>query len=980
MTTNSYQAVYQSWQVDPLAFWAQAANDVQWDEPWTEVLDDTNIPFYRWFSGGKLNSCYNALDYHVENGRADQAALIYDSPVTDTIKKYSYREMRDEVARLAGVLTQNGVTKGDRVIVYMPMVPEAVMAMLACARIGAIHSVVFGGFAANELATRIDDAKPKLIMSASCGIEVKRIIKYKPLLDKAIELAQFKPEKCLILQRPQVTATLVDGRDLDWQKALEAAEAVPCVSVAATDPLYILYTSGTTGVPKGVVRDNGGHLVALKWSMKNIFNVEPGDVYWAASDVGWVVGHSYIVYAPLFHGCTTILYEGKPVRTPDPGAFWRVIAEHKVKVLFTAPTALRAIRRDDPNGEFIRKYNLEHFRALFLAGERCDPPTLNWAQEQLGVPLIDHWWQTESGWPIAANPLGIEMLPIKPGSAAVPMAGYDVRVLSFDDKELGADEVGTIVIKLPLPPGCLPTLWNNDERFQDSYLSYVEGYYLTSDAGFKDKDGYLSIMGRTDDIINVAGHRLSTGGIEEVLAAHVDVAECTVIGVKDDLKGEIPVGLAVLKAGVTRDHAEIVDELVQMVRDQIGPVASFKTAAIVPRLPKTRSGKMLRGTIKSIADNTPYRMPATIENPDVLEEVEETMTELGYGEAALATENDTQTIKNFRALVVTETEPKQFARKIETRSVDDLPAGDLLIHVHYSSLNYKDALSASGNRGVTRNYPHTPGIDAAGVVAASDSDAFAVGDEVVVIGYDLGMNTSGGFGEYIRVPHDWVVKLPSTLTAREVMIYGTAGFTAAMCVDKIVAHGVKPDDGEILVTGSTGGVGSFAVALLAKMGYSVVAATGKIETAGDYLRGLGAESLISRADATDESGRPLLRGRWAGVVDSVGGDMLASALKATKQNAAVAICGLAASADLPTTVLPFILRGVTMYGVDSVQIPIKERQRIWQLIADRWKLDALEDLAREVTLDDIEPEIARILKGGQTGRVLVNLLSSKTTK
>ena len=631
--TGSYQAVYQSWQDDPQGFWAEAAGDVQWYEPWTTVLDDSRPPFYRWFQGAQLNSCYNALDYHVENGRSDQPALIYDSPVTDTVHHYSYREMRDEVARLAGVLAQNGVQKGDRVVIYMPMVPEAVMAMLACARIGAIHSVVFGGFAAKELATRIDDAKPRLIMSASCGIEVKRIVEYKQLLDKAIELAQSKPEKCLILQRPQATATLVDGRDLDWQEALQTAEAVPCAPVAATDPLYILYTSGTTGMPKGVVRDNGGHLVALKWSMEHIFDVEPGDVYWAASDVGWVVGHSYIVYAPLFHGCTTVLYEGKPVGTPDPGAFWRVIDQHNVGVLFTAPTALRAIKREDPEGDFIKQYDLDHFRALFLAGERCDPPTLEWAQEKLGVPLIDHWWQTETGWPIAANPIGIEMLPIKPGSVAVPMPGYDVRILLPSGEEAAVNEVGTVLIKLPLPPGCLPTLWNDDERYKNSYLSYADGYYLTGDAGFKDEDGYLSIMGRVDDIINVAGHRLSTGRMEEVLAAHPDVAECAVIGVKDELKGEVPVGLAVLKTGAARDPDEVVGELVQMVRDQIGPVAALKSAAIVTRLPKTRSGKILRGTIKRIADNTPYRMPATIDDPAILEEMEEVMTGLGYGKA-----------------------------------------------------------------------------------------------------------------------------------------------------------------------------------------------------------------------------------------------------------------------------------------------------------------------------------------------------------
>jgi propionyl-CoA synthetase len=555
--------------------------------------------------------------------------LIYDSPVTSTIKTYTYSQLLAEVASFAGVLTVQGIAKGDRVIIYMPMVPEAVVAMLACARIGAIHSVVFGGFAAKELATRIDDARPKLMVSASCGIEINRVIPYKPLLDKAIELANHKPERCLILQRPQEPASLIPGRDLDWAEALAAAEPVGCTPVAATDPLYILYTSGTTGIPKGVVRDNGGHLVALKWSLKHIYGVEPGEVYWAASDVGWVVGHSYIVYAPLFHGCTTILYEGKPVGTPDPGAFWRVISQHGVSVLFTAPTAFRAIKREDPRGEHIRRYDLSRFRTLFLAGERCDPDTLRWAQDQLGVPVIDHWWQTETGWPISANPLGLEMLPVKPGSATKPMPGYDVRVLN-EQQEVPDGQIGTIVIKLPLPPGCLPTLWQNEAGFQRSYLSAFPGYYLTADAGYKDEDGYLWIMSRTDDIINVAGHRLSTGAIEEVLASHPDVAECAVIGAADEIKGELPVGTIVLKAGVDRPHAEIVRELIQMVRDRIGPVASFKMATVVKRLPKTRSGKILRGTMKKIADGQEYRAPATIDDPVILEEITLAFEEIGY--------------------------------------------------------------------------------------------------------------------------------------------------------------------------------------------------------------------------------------------------------------------------------------------------------------------------------------------------------------
>jgi propionyl-CoA synthetase len=634
--SGEYKQTYDAWKADPEGFWADAAGTIDWFKKWDQVLDASNDPIYRWFAGAEVNTSYNALDRHVESGRADQFALIYDSPVTNTIKKYTYRALRDEVARFAGALRGQGVEKGDRVIIYMPMVPEAVIAMLACARIGAIHSVVFGGFAAKELATRINDAKPKLIVSASCGIEISRVIQYKPLLDKAIELSepQARPERCIILQRPQAEATMIDGRDADWQDLMATAEPADPVAVAATDPLYILYTSGTTGVPKGVVRDNGGHLVAMAWSMKNVYGMEPGEVYWAASDVGWVVGHSYIVYAPLIFGCTTILYEGKPIGTPDPGAFWRVISEHGVQVLFTAPTAFRAIKREDPNGEYVKKYDLSKFRALFLAGERCDPDTLFWAGKQLQVPVIDHWWQTETGWAICGNPAGIELLEVKPGSATVPMPGYDVQVLDETSEQVESGDIGSIVVKLPLPPGTLPTLWNNDEGFKRSYLSAFEGYYSTADAGYKDEDGYVWIMSRTDDIINVAGHRLSTGGMEEVLASHQDVAECAVIGVADALKGEVPLGLVVLKAGVDRDEAEISKELIQMVRDRIGPVASFKMAITVKRLPKTRSGKILRGTMKRIADNTEWRMPATIDDPAILDEITERLQTLGYATGA----------------------------------------------------------------------------------------------------------------------------------------------------------------------------------------------------------------------------------------------------------------------------------------------------------------------------------------------------------
>jgi propionyl-CoA synthetase len=630
MTNSAYDEVYARWQDAPESFWAELAEAVHWYKKWDKILDASRPPFYRWFTGGMVNTCYNALDRHVEQGRGNQPALIYDSPVTGTIKTFSYRELLDEVARFAGVLVRQEIQKGDRVIIYMPMVPEAVIAMLACARVGVIHSVVFGGFAAHELASRINDAQPKLIISASCGIEVGRVVPYKPLVDKGIEIASVKPERCIILQRPQEKASMIAGRDLDWSEVMADAKPADCVPVAATDPLYILYTSGTTGLPKGIVRDNGGHLVALKWSMKNIYGVEPGEVFWTASDVGWVVGHSYIVYAPLFNGNTTVLYEGKPVGTPDPGAFWRVISQHRVGVLFTAPTAFRAIKREDPNGDYMRNHDLSCFRTLFLAGERCDPDTLLWAEKQLGVPIIDHWWQTETGWPIGANCIGLGMLPVKPGSCTKPVPGYDVRALGDDGQELSGGQIGNIVIKLPLPPGCLPTLWNNDEGFQKSYLNRYSGYYLTADAGYKDEDGYLWIMSRTDDIINVAGHRLSTGAMEEVLASHPDVAECAVVGVADAIKGEIPLGFIVLKAGIRRPHDEIVTEVVEMVRERIGPVASFKVASVVKRLPKTRSGKILRGTIKKIADGVDYRVPPTIDDPVILDEVTTDLAALGY--------------------------------------------------------------------------------------------------------------------------------------------------------------------------------------------------------------------------------------------------------------------------------------------------------------------------------------------------------------
>jgi propionyl-CoA synthetase len=626
MQPSRYHQVYAQWQSDPEGFWREAADALDWIKAPTTVFDKSAGIYGRWFPDGICNTSQNCLDRHVAAGRGDQPAVIYDSPIAGAKRTLTYSELLREVELLGHALRRFNIGKGDRVILYMPMVPEAVVAMLACARIGAIHSVVFGGFAAHELATRIDDATPKAIIAASCGLEPGRVVHYKPLLDRAIEEAHHKPETCIILQRPQEVASLIEGRDHDWMAVRDAliaegAGALAPEPMLATDPLYVLYTSGTTGKPKGVVRDNGGHMVALTWSMGALYGVEAGDVYWAASDVGWVVGHSYIVYAPLLKGCTTVLYEGKPVGTPDPGAFWRMISEHNIKVLFTAPTAFRAIKKEDPKAEYLAKYDTSGLKALFLAGERADPDTVKWAEDILKVPVIDHWWQTETGWAIAGNPLGLGMLPIKYGSPTVPMPGHDVHILDETGKEVEAGKMGTIAIKLPLPPGCLPTLWNADERFHSGYLNEFHGYYNTSDAGFKDEEGYLFIMGRTDDIINVAGHRLSTGGMEEVLSGHPSVAECAVIGAKDSLKGEVPVGFVVLKAGANAGHEQIAKECVRLVRDQIGPVAAFKTALVVNRLPKTRSGKILRGTMKKIADGDAWSMPATIDDPAVLDEI-----------------------------------------------------------------------------------------------------------------------------------------------------------------------------------------------------------------------------------------------------------------------------------------------------------------------------------------------------------------------
>ena len=627
---GQFNTLFQQSIEQPEDFWADAAEGIDWIKKWDKVLDASNPPFYRWFSGAELNTCYNAVDRHVEAGRGEQTAIIYDSPVTDTIRKISYKELQTDVAKFAGAMKSQGVTKGDTVVIYMPMIPEAAVAMLACARLGAIHSVVFGGFAASELAIRIDHARPKVLVTASGAVEGKKIIAYKPLVDKAIEQSEHQPEKCIVFQRDVVQAEMQEGRDLDWQELVAASEPADCVAVAATDPLYILYTSGTTGMPKGVMRDNGGHAVAIHWSMKNIYNIEAGDVFWSASDVGWVVGHSYIIYGPLLKGATTIIYEGKPIGTPDAGAFWRVISEHKVKVLFTAPTAFRAIKKMDPTGSLLAQYDMSSFEALYLAGERLDSDTYHWASDLLHVPVIDHWWQTETGWSIVANCRGIEEMAVKPGSPTLPAPGYDVRVVNDDGKELPAGGEGNIVIKLPLPPGTLASLWRNEERFISSYMKTFPGYYETSDGGYIDKDGYVFVMGRMDDVINIAGHRLSTGAMEEVISTHPDIAECAVIGTDDQLKGQLPLGLFVLKAGVERDSEDIKSDLVKMVREEIGPIACLRETSPVDRLPKTRSGKILRGTMRSIANGKEYRMPSTIDDPTSLDEITGALGNMGY--------------------------------------------------------------------------------------------------------------------------------------------------------------------------------------------------------------------------------------------------------------------------------------------------------------------------------------------------------------
>lgn len=966
---GAYEAAYRRSLNDPAAFWDEAAAGIDWDQRWDQALDVSNPPHTRWFRGGRLNTCWNAVDRHVEAGHGDRIAIAYDSPVTKSKRNVSYRELQNDVARFAGAMRARGVAAADRVVIYMPMVPEAVIAALACARLGAVHSIVFGGFAANELAVRIDDCQAKLIIAASCGIEPTRVVPYKPLLDAAIDLATHKPERCIILQRKKEIAPLRLGRDETWDQAMADAEPVDCVSVAATDPLYILYTSGTTGKPKGVVRDNGGHAVALNWSLPNIYGVKSGETFWAASDVGWVVGHSYIIYAPLLNGCTTVLYEGKPVGTPDPGAFWRVIAEHGVCALFTAPTAIRAIRQQDPDGAEIKKYDLSRLRNIFLAGERCDPTTQDWLQTHIGVDVIDNWWQTETGWPIASNCIGLEKLPIKLGSPTRPAPGWDVQVLGADGRPLAPGQLGEICVKAPLPPSAFPTLWGADDRYRRTYFDPFPGYYKTGDAGMIDEDGYVFIMARTDDVINVAGHRLSTGQIEEVLAKHPAVAEAAVIGAAEPLKGQLPIGFVVLKAGATQTPAVVASECVERVRAEIGAVAAFKTVMVVPRLPKTRSGKILRGAMQKIADREKYPMPATIEDPSALKEIAAAVDD---GWRPEGVDLRAQKATTFRGIKIDKTDADDYVAGVADIDEADLPNGDVTVDVAFSTINYKDGLAITGDGPVVRRFPMVAGIDFAGTVAASDSPDFKPGDRVVLNGWGVGETHWGGLGQKARVKADWLIKLPDGFSMDRSMAVGTAGYTAMLCVLALERHGLKPADGPVLVTGAVGGVGSVAIAILAKLGWHVIASTGRMSEA-DYLQSLGATEILDRA-ALGRPGKPLQRERWIGAVDSVGSHTLANVCAGTLPEGAVAACGLAQGMDLPASVAPFILRGVSLLGINSVTQPKAKREQAWRRLAKDLDMDLLDRMVtHRVDLDGAMALAPDILSGKIRGRTVVDV-------
>jgi propionyl-CoA synthetase len=960
---SGYASSYAEWRRDPTGWWEHAAEAIHWEQRWDRVFDRHDGPHGRWFKGGILNTSFNCLDRHVAAGRHDQAALIWDSPMTGQVVRISYLELLNQVAKLAGALAALGVNKGDRVIIYMPMVPESVVAMLACARLGAVHCVVFGGFAAPELAKRIDDVLPRAIVSASCGLEPNRVVEYKPLLDHALQLSTAPEPVCVILQRPMLTASLKPGRDYDYAASVDAASPHAAVAVQATDPLYILHTSGTTARPKGIVRDNGGHAVALFRSMDLIYGTTPGSVIWTASDVGWVVGHSYIVYGPLLAGLTTVMYEGKPVGTPDAGAFWRVCQEHRVQVLFTAPTALRAIRQQDSVGSLTAQYDLSALQALYLAGERCDPPTSQWISKCLHRPVIDHWWQTETGWPITACLRGVGHLPTQIGAAGRPCPGFDVAALDDNGAELSRGEaVGNLAIRLPLPPGCAVTLWGDDTRFRHSYLTDFAGWYRTGDAGRVDASGDVWVMGRTDDVMNVAGHRLSSAAIEEVIAAHADVAECAVVGAADELKGQIPVALVVLRTGATVTWSDLTSALIEMVRERIGPVVSFRDVFVVPKLPKTRSGKILRATIRALIDGGVAAMPSTIEDPTVLPAIQKILHPTQFFHS-----NGNSQPHCVKAIVVEKSRPARVA----VFDPEGLMPGDVTIRVSHSTVNYKDALALVGKIQIVRRFPMIPGIDLAGVVESSQSNLWKSGERVLVTGWGMGESHFGGFAELARVPAAWPVRIPEALTAAQAMAIGTAGFTAMLCILALERHGVTPADGPVLVTGAAGGVGSVTVSLLATLGWQVIASTGRTNESG-YLRQLGAAHIMDRAELSS-AGKPLGKERWAAAVDCVGSHTLANVLSQIKRGGAVAACGLAQGMDLPASLAPFILRNVALLGVDSVMCSAPLRAQAWSRIAVTLERARLTLLTQVISLDEVIPTATKILAGEIRGRIVVSM-------
>lgn len=958
--TMKYKDIYNNSIQKKEEFWQEHATKIDWNKDFAKVLDSSQAPFYRWFKGGKTNVCYNAVDKHVENGYGEQPAIIYHSQMSGQRQKISYKELKTQIAKCAGLLQAKGVGKGDRVVIYMPMIPEAIVAMLACARIGAIHVVIFGGFAANELATRLIDTNPKIIITASCGLEPQKVVNYQQIIEKALTIFTGNSIKnILVFARKEEPWQFNPTRDLLWQDVVEKATPVACLPVESEHPLYILYTSGTTGKPKGVTRDTAGYMVALKYSMDYIYNIKEGETWWSASDIGWVVGHSYIVYAPLLQRCTTIVFEGKPVGTPDASVFWQVINDYDVVAMFTAPTAIRAIKRVDGEGKLAKQFPMNKFRALYLAGERCDSDTLRWSQKILNAEVIDNWWQTETGWPVVSNPLGIEKLEIKEGSATVPMPGYDVQILDNDGKQIAANKMGNICIKLPLPPGTLLTLWNSNEDCINSYFKNFNGYYQTGDAGYKDEDNYIFIISRTDDIINIAGHRLSTGAIEEVVSQHQDIAECAVIGAKHSIKGEIPFGFLILKENVTRDRQEITQEIVELVREKIGPVATFKELLFINRLPKTRSGKILRKILRAIINKEEYKFPSTIEDASVLAYLHQLL--------------NNQTDKNF-----IDTEPfmgwlieKTVEVSCSLKEITCLPKIGIEIEVFYSTINYKDALALQDKAPIAKSFPMVPGIDLAGKVIASDNQQFQVGNEVFCNGWGVGEKYWGGLAQKAKIPAEYLQLIPAKMNAQSCMALGTAGYTAMLCVLALLDNEIAPTSGKVVISGASGGVGSFALLFLAKLGFEIVTITGK-EDQVEKLYQQGASEVLLRKNF-EISAKALDKAIWLAAIDTVGGNVLANILSKIKDNGVVSLCGLTGGSELKTTVMPFILRGVKMIGINSVTQPMKNRKRVWDKIAELISIDECEKLCDVIELKDAQTKADELLQGTLSKRVIVKI-------